>query len=328
VISCQIIHHNIFTPTEAVVSFLCTPIEQAFSEFIELPGLNTAVHQGHRPSDKKKRDWGQIIKWTVYGLLLLNFFYYAIEEFYIASHTLSLGGSISDWTREFATTIDELGWFGLLIAFELETYALSDESIEKKRVRWTIHGVRLICYFMLAHTFVARLTTVQDFEAVSQAKEISSICQVADQGISYDYSYRYTEVNAENCADITGDTVFYFTEPTVIVDSAGYELFKKLVYVDLIDVIAWLLVVWAIELTVWLQNRDIAGGRVMLVTHAAKVFYLVLWADAGFWALQGHWVWSWDQALWIVGFWAIEKNLSEWREDIREEELEKQPGKV
>jgi hypothetical protein len=33
-------------------------------------------------------------------------------------------------------------------------------------------------------------------------------------------------------------------------------------------------------------------------------------------------VYAWDQTLWIVGFWAIENNLSEWRDEIREEEQE------
>jgi hypothetical protein len=58
----------------------------------------------------------------------------------------------------------------------------------------------------------------------------------------------------------------------------------------------------------------------MLVTHAAKVFYAVLYAHAGFWAYQGHWIWAWDQFIWIAGFWIIERNLSEWREEIREEQ--------
>jgi uncharacterized membrane protein YphA (DoxX/SURF4 family) len=85
----------------------------------------------------------------------------------------------------------------------------------------------------------------------------------------------------------------------------------------------WLLVVWAIELSVWLQNRDITGGILMVVSHAARVGYAVLLANAAFWAWTGHWVWGWDQFLWIAGFWAIERNLSEWREEIREEHPER-----
>jgi hypothetical protein len=49
----------------------------------------------------------------------------------------------------------------------------------------------------------------------------------------------------------------------------------------------------------------------------------VLFAHAVFWAWTGHWVYGWDQFLWIAGFWAIEMNVSEWREEIREEHPER-----
>ena len=48
-------------------------------------------------------DKGQLVKWTVYSLLLLNWGYYAVEEFYISSHVLRQGGSFLQWTEEFAT---------------------------------------------------------------------------------------------------------------------------------------------------------------------------------------------------------------------------------
>jgi hypothetical protein len=279
--------------------------------------LNTATHINGSPP-RKKLDKGQLIKWTVYSLLLINFGYYFFEEMYIASHTLRNGGSFLEWTTEFATSIDELGWFGLLFMFELETYALSERTLEKRSVVWSIHGLRLICYILLAHTVLARITTVNDFRAVTQATEVTGICQVAGQDISFGENYRYEIIEQANCAELSQDDTFYFIEPTVITDSEGYALERKLVWVDLDDVVIWLLVIWAIELAVWLQNREITGGRLMLVTHAAKVFYAVLFLHGIFWAWVDHWVYLWDQFLWIAGFWAIERNLSEWREEIIE----------
>ncbi len=269
---------------------------------------------------KSKLDIGQLVKWTVYTGLLINFGFYFFEEMNIASHTLRNGGSFLDWTREFATSIDELGWFGLLFMFELETYALADETMEKRSVRWSIHGFRLICYVLLAHTILARITTVNDFRQVAQATKVTSLCQLEDQEISFGENYRYTLVDQTNCTGLSADDTFYYLDSSVITDSDGYKLERKHVWVDLDDAVVWLLVVWAIELAVWLQNRDIAGGRLMLVTHAAKVFYVVLFMHAAWWAFTGHWVYTWDQTLWIVGFWAIERNLSEWRDEIREEE--------
>ncbi|MBT8062401.1 MAG: hypothetical protein KJO85_06935, partial [Gammaproteobacteria bacterium] len=192
--------------------------------------MNTAHHHGGHQSTGRKWNRGQVVKWTIYALLLVNFFYYFFEEMYIASHTLSQGGALLDWTEELATTIDELGWFGLLFMFELETYALSDESLEKRKVRWSIHGVRLVCYLLLAHTVMARYTTVRDYEAVQQAQNITSLCQVAGQDVYFGENYRYELVSSENCAELSGDSTFYFTDPAVIMDRDAYQLERKLVW--------------------------------------------------------------------------------------------------
>lgn len=266
-----------------------------------------------------KWNWGQILKWTVYSLLLVNFGYYLVEEIYIASHTLRQGGTFLQWTEELATTIDLLGWFGLLFIFELETYALSEETFEKKSVRWSLLFVRLVCYILLAHTVYARISAMNGFQQVTQAPQITNLCQLADQDISFGENYRYTIVDQSNCTELSKDNTFFFLDPTVITDTDGFKLEKKLVYLSMNDVVMWLLVIWAIELAVWLQNRNITGGKLMLVTHAAKFFYTVLFLHAGFWVYIGHWLYAWDQFLWIAGFWAIEKNLSEWRDEIREE---------
>ncbi len=266
-------------------------------------------------------DKGQLIKWSVYSLLLLNWGYYAVEEYYISSHVLRQGGTFLQWAEEFATTIDEFAWFGLLFMFELETYML-DESLEKRWVRWSVHGMRLVCYVFLLHTVYARINSMADTFAVAPSPEISRLCQVAGQDISFGENYRYEVVTMENCNALSSDSVFYLLEPSVITDSDGLALEKKHVWVDFQDAVMWLLVVWAIELTVWLQNRDITGGVLMVVSNAARVGYAILFVHAAFWAWSGHWVWSWDQLLWIAGFWAIEMNLSEWREEIREDHLE------
>ena len=280
---------------------------------------------GHHPAAPPAGNWwqradkGQLVKWTVYSLLLVNWVFYAWEEWTIASHTLRQGGSLYEWTEAFATTIDEFGWFGLLFMFELETYALDDETLEQRWVAWSIHGVRLLCYVMLVHTVVARVTTVMDVEAVQPVAGISDPCQLADQDISWGNNYEYEIITAENCAAFTDDPNLQQLEPMVITDTAGLDLERKNVWVDLSDAITWLLVIWAIELAVWLQNREITGGRLMVVSHAAKLFYAVLFTHAGWWAWNGHFVYAWDQFLWICGFWAIEMNLSEWRGEIKED---------
>jgi hypothetical protein len=261
---------------------------------------------------------GQWLKWTVYILLLCNGVFYTVEEFQMASHTLRHGGDFFQWTEAFATSIDNFAWYGLLFAFELETYALEDDTFEKRWVPWALHGVRLVCYVMLAHTVAARISALDQAWTAPARPDIANLCELADQDMSWGYNFDYADITSSNCADFTNDTSFYMLEETVITDSAGWTMEKEQTVVDLVDALAWLLVIWSIELAVWLQNRNIGGGPVMLATFAAKGFYVVLFCNAGWWIYTGHYVYAWDQTLWILGFWAIERNMSEWRHDIRE----------
>ena len=99
-------------------------------------------------------------------------------------------------------------------------------------------------------------------------------------------------------------------------DRAGLDIETRSAWFDLQDAITWLLVMFSIEVGIWLQERNITGGAVMLVTRLGKAFYGVLFLDAVYWAWMGHWLYTWDQLLWICGFWAIEFNLKEWRDEI------------
>ena len=268
----------------------------------------------------QRLDKGQLLKWTVYTLLMLNWAYYAWEEWSFAQHTLRHGASLMEWLEAFATTLDELAWFSLLLMFELETYILEDDAFERRWVVWTLHGLRLLCYLFLAHTVLARYTSMQDAWQAPAVPAVTELCSLVDRDISWGSNYDYHDLTPENCAQFTSDQRFYMIDPQVITDQAGWEIEKQHTLIELIDALTWLLVIWAVELAVRLQNRNITGGMLMLVSHAGKALYALLFLHAGWWVYTGHPIWAWDQVLWILGFWAIEHNLSEWRQELRSEE--------
>ena len=278
------------------------------------------------PGRWQRLDKAQLVKWIIYSLLIVNWMFYAWQEWSWAQHTLRHDATFQEILEAFTTTIDELAWFGLLFMFELETYALDDEAFEKRWVGWTLHGARLVCYVGLAHTVFANSVGFHDAWNAPQADGVTHLCQVADGDMSWGSNYDYREITAENCASFTEDTQFRMIDPLVITDSAGWAMEKKQTLISLIDSIVWLLVIWAVELAIWLQNRNITGGTLMIVSHAAKALYAWLFVDAAFWLFTGHPVWAWDQVLWICGFWVIERNLSEWRDDIRDEEVARERG--
>ena len=267
------------------------------------------------------RSW---IKWTVYTLLLVNFGYYFWEEWVIASHVLRDGGTFLEWAGAYAASLDELAWFLLLALFELETYAIPDEAFTPTLEK-TLHGARVVGYVLLAHTIYAYAINLVDIEqTVSVVPEVTSLCELADQEVTFTSTMKYTVIDAENCSKLSDASEFHHVfADSIVTDATGLAIEKELGWIDLIEAIVWLFIVLTIEIEVRLQNRGIASGAVMKATNATKVLlYGALFLAMGYWAFRGLWVYVWDEFVWIAGFAVIEMNVSEWREELLEEGAE------
>ena len=265
----------------------------------------------------------QAVKWTVYTLLIVNFGFYIVEDSVRAAHTLHAESTILDWTSEFATTIDESAWFLLLFMFELETYALDDKTW-KGWVTRLVHAIRVVCYLMIAHTIYAYANTVVNLAPTVPVEEASSLCDLADADLSYVYNLEYTAVTRETCNELSPASQFYRVgKDPVVTDMAGLELERELGWADLYEGIAWLLAILAIELVVRLQEKGVAGGTLMRTANWGKnLMYLSILGVGVYWASLSHWLYLWDEMLWIGGFMAIDMNLSEWRKDMVSEGAE------
>ena len=269
-----------------------------------------------------KFDLRQSIKLVVYTLLLVNFALYIADDLRVASYTMRNGGAFLDWTGSFATTIDEAAWFTLLFLFELETYLLSDEVQSRPLVRWLVHGVRLVCYISLIHSVYAFGAIYHDVSQVTAIPGATDLCEFADRDISLVRNLAYTDVTALNCDSLSTSSTFYFTEPGLVVtDSSGLALEKRLALVDVLEVVVWMLILFTIEAMVWLQDRAVTRGALVSAIRASKfLLYGLLWSAAAYWLSLGHVYFAWDEALWIVGFFAIEMNIDDWKKEIEEAE--------
>ncbi|MGK0501099.1 MAG: hypothetical protein ACJAYG_002753 [Oceanicoccus sp.] len=265
----------------------------------------------------------QLIKLVVYTLLVINFGLYIIEDLSIAQHTLGLGSSLFDWTSAFATTIDIAAWFMLLFIFELETYALSDDAFTPRRVM-LMHGIRFLCYGFLIHTLFAYSNSAYDLSKVEAVEGVTDLCALSEQDLSFTYNLEYTELDTINCATLTTPSELFLIEPPdflVVTSSEGLAIEKQLIWIDLFEAITWLLILFTIELNVRLQDRGIAkGGWITGLTYSKLLLYGLLWAAAGYWIYRGHYMYAWDEFVWITGFAAIEMNMAKWREEINEAE--------
>jgi hypothetical protein len=265
-----------------------------------------------------KLDLRQAIKLVVYTLLLVNYALYIADDLRVASYTMRNGGTFLQWTASFATTIDETAWFSLLVLFELETYVLTDELQSRPAVRWLFHGIRLVCYASLIHTLYAFGTVYYDLLQITAIANVTDLCQFADQGISFVRNLAYTDVSSANCGSLSSDNQFHFTEPGLVVtDSSGLALEQNLARVDIIEAIVWMLILFTIEVMVRLQDRAITRGTLTTSIKVCKfALYGLLWSIAAYWAILGHYYFAWDEAVWIVGFFAIEMNVAEWKKEI------------
>ena len=190
-----------------------------------------------------KLDIRQAVKLTVYSLLLINFFLYLADDLNAASHTMRNGGSLLEWTASFATTIDESAWFVLLFLFEMETYVLSDEVQERTLVMRLVHGIRLFCYVSLLHSVYAFGTIYIDLAQVTVIPGLNSPCELVAAETSFVRNLEYTDLTVTNCASRSSSSDFYYTEPGLVIsDADGLALETRLALVDLLEVIAWLLI--------------------------------------------------------------------------------------
>lgn len=270
----------------------------------------------------------QFIKLTVYTLLLINFAFYIRDDWVIATHTMRNGGSLLDWTRAFAVTIEESAWIIMLILFELETYVLSDEYLSRRKAV-AMHVVRFVCYAFLAHTLFAYGIYAYELALVTAIPDITGLCQLVSADVSFAANLEYTQLDGSNCKQLSSASRFFYIDPPeflIVVDGAGLLIERQLAWVDVMELLTWLFILFAIEMTVYLQDRGTVKGMVISSLNTAKfLFYSLLWVAIFYWIYRGHWMFAWDEFVWIAGFMAIEMNVVEWRNEIIEDEQTKPP---
>ena len=271
-------------------------------------------------ADSKMHKIQQAVKWTVYTLLIINFVFYIFEDWNRAVHTLHAGSAFLDWTSEFANSIDESAWFLLLFMFELETYVVADEDWTGW-VAHTVRGARLFCYVLIGHTVYAYIIVVASLQPTVAVEDISDLCGLIGADVSYVYNLEYTEVNEQTCGKLSSESqIYWLAGDSVVSDMAGLNLERDLAWADLIEAVVWLLILLAIEVVVRLQGRGITEGALISTANALSVFlYLSLIALGVYWATLSHWLYVWDELVWIGGFAAIEMNVSQWRDELLED---------
>jgi len=262
----------------------------------------------------------QLFKYTVYVLLAMNIYWFYDEESAAATLQFVNGVGFADLIEAYSATIDTAAWVVLLLMFELETYVLDDRHFTK-RVTWTLHGLRAICYGFIVYAFYGYIANLAFLYEARVFTGLDDICTLPPAAWSWATTLdEYVRITAANCASFSNAAVFYqFNDMQAVVDAPGLRDIRYLGWVDVINSGVWLLVVLVLEIDVRLQEHGLYDGFALKASTVAKfVLYSLLLLAAIYWGFKGDFVDFWDAFLWLVAFVFIELNVFEWHQEEKE----------
>ena len=262
----------------------------------------------------------QWIKAALYALLLANFGYYLVEDWSRTRFSLTDAASFYDWVREFNTSLDEVAWFTLLLIFELETYFL-DESGWSPGMARIVFLIKLITFCLVGHTLYVNFTALTEILGPVSGSAATDLCDLTGTGQSWLFNLDYTLITSETCDGLPQASQYWeIPGKPVVTSSAGLDLARRLAWCDAMETAAWLSVGASMEAAIRITDRGVTSGKVVTALSWLKFgLYALILALGIYWAYFGHWVYLWDELLWIFGFAFLEVNLDGWRGDIDNE---------
>jgi hypothetical protein len=271
----------------------------------------TAAQQTYFGSEFRRKLF-TAVKYLVFLLLFVNIFLFLQEELGALEHTFVDGFEPSQVIQVFSATIDTTAWLILLLLFELETSVLDDHRIHGW-VKWTLHGVRGLCYVAVFYAFTGYLA---ELGMLYDTFELSgfSACDSLDSGYAVLTDIdEYEPLTRDNCGAMIG-TVSRFQGFDIVADAQHLQAARWLGWTDVVNSASWLLVVIVLEAEVRLQLRGNLSLQVMNSTKMVKfAVYGALFLCAGYWGVAGDFLDFWDAFLWLFAFIFIELNVFEWQ---------------
>ena len=252
------------------------------------------------------------LKYLVYVLLCFNVYLFLQEELSALQHTFVGGIEPGEIIQVFAATIDTAAWVILLLLFELETSVLDDSRITGM-VKWSLHGIRGICYVAIVYAFTgyyAELVTLYQTSSLLA----TDACSLLDHNYSLLVDLdEYVPLDATSCAGV-GSDIYRLTGFEIVVDRDTLAAARWLAWTDVINSGTWILVCIVLEIEVRLQLRGKLSDHFMRVTKFFKFgLYATLFAAAAYWGYAGDFLDYWDASLWLFAFIFIELNVFEWQ---------------
>lgn len=260
----------------------------------------------------------KFVKYLVYAALSLNVYLFLQEELQALEHTFINGIEFSQIIQVFAASIDTAAWVVLLLLFELETSVLDDSKI-RGVTRWSLHGIRGLCYVAVVWAFTGYCSELQAVYDVAPLATFD-LCALVPGEYSLLLSLDdYVSLDSGNCAAHAGP-LYQLQGFSIVAPEQNLIEARRLAWVDVINAADWILIVIVLEIEVRLQLRGLLTDAVMSVSKYIKfILYGILFFAAGYWGYAGTFLDFWDASLWLFAFIFIELNVFEWQHETTQQ---------
>jgi len=261
----------------------------------------------------------QIFKYSIYILLMTNIYHFFVEDFGASSQTFAKGISPSEIIEAFTATIDTAAWLILLLLFELETYILDDDKI-KGLTQWSINLVRIFCYLFIIYSLYGFLPKYNMLHTTI-AFNVDDVCSLLGTSFTYIKEIdQYIPLTKDVCHGFANTPLIQIVGTEIITEQAMLTETQRLSTVEVTNSATWLIVVFILELEVFLQLRGKLTDKKIKVAKLIKfVLYSILFAASAYWGIKGGLLDFWDSFLWLVAFWFIEVNIFQWNSETKDE---------
>lgn len=260
----------------------------------------------------------RIFKYAIYCFLISNIFFFFQEE---SRDSIELYGTwlpLANIIDAYSATIDTLAWVILLILFELETAVIPDEKL-RGSLKWILTSIRSISYIVIVYAFYGYCLQYGIFTDTVPF-QIDNVCSLLGSDYNYVRVDNYEPLTQEVCTIMQEQELVQMRGAEIISTVTAMQQAVYLSVVDIVNAGVWLIIVFLLEVEVYLQLENKLTDKVMHITKYVKGFlYSILFVCAIYWGFNGDFLDFWDAFLWLVAFLFIELNIFQWHAEIQEE---------
>ena len=265
----------------------------------------------------------QRIKYVIYTAIAISFVKTVYEDTQVFLLVDSSAYLFFDYVYDFQGTLDGIAWAGLIILLELETYILGDNTLPSMDIMRQVG--RYLCYGIVAYstyTYVSDLIDYRNYKA--NQLEYENLCEAyEDEYTDFNWNEEYTPITEENCNILAeGDELYdYDPDQGIITDRKGIERAIMYAWSSLVEMALWIIIMSFIEIKLRLENNRYHWPiTIRSLNVGSNISYAIMMGIiCSYWVYVEQYYDTYDEFMWIIGYYLIELNLKKWHKENQTE---------